>query len=102
MDHWKSEVRFTGHVITKEGLQPDPEKVKAVLEMPKPTSKEEFLSLLGFVNYLSSSSQSHQIRGCSATERDYFKGSEVHLVPVTLESIPGSARACSQTLDAQI
>ena len=53
MNHWKSEVRFTGHVITKEGLQQDPEKVKAVQEMPKPTSKEELASLLGFVNYLS-------------------------------------------------
>jgi len=42
-----------GHLITKEGLQPDPEKVKAVQEMPKPTSRKELLSLLGFVNYLS-------------------------------------------------
>jgi len=49
----KSEVRFMGHLITKEGLQPDPEKVKAVKEMPKPTSKKELMSLLGFVNYLS-------------------------------------------------
>ena len=48
----KSEVRFMGHLITKDGLQPDPEKVKAVQEMPRPTSKEELLSLLGFVNYL--------------------------------------------------
>jgi len=40
-------------LITKEGLQPDPEKVKAVKEMPKPTSKKELMSLLGFVNYLS-------------------------------------------------
>ena len=49
----KSEVRFMGHLITKEGLQSDPEKVKAVQEMPKPKSKKELLSLLGFVNYLS-------------------------------------------------
>jgi len=48
----KSEVRFMGHLITKDGLQPDPEKVKAVQEMPRPTSKKELLSLLGFVNYL--------------------------------------------------
>lgn len=49
----KSEVRFMGHLITKDGLRPDPEKVRAVQEMPKPTSKKELLSLLGFVNYLS-------------------------------------------------
>ena len=49
----KSEVRFMGHLITKDGLKPDPEKVRTVQEMPKPTSKKELLSLLGFVNYLS-------------------------------------------------
>ena len=49
----KSEVKFMGHLITNDGLKPDPEKVKAVQEMPRPTSKKELLSLLGFVNYLS-------------------------------------------------
>jgi len=44
----KSEVRFMGHLITKEGLQPDPEKAKAVQETPKPTSKKELLSLLQY------------------------------------------------------
>ena len=42
----KSEVRLMGHLITKDGLKPDTEKVR-------PTSKKELLSLLGFVNYLS-------------------------------------------------
>ena len=49
----KSEVKFMRHVITDEGLIPDPDKVKAVEEMPRPTCKKELLSLLGFVNYLS-------------------------------------------------
>ena len=48
----KPEVQYMGHVISKDGLKPDPEKVKAVEGMPKPTSKQEVLSLLGFVNYL--------------------------------------------------
>lgn len=46
-------VKFTWHVIGKEGLKPDPAKVKAVEEMPQPSRKQEVLSLLGFVNYLS-------------------------------------------------
>ena len=33
--------------------KPDPEKVKAVEEMPRPTCKKELATLLGFVNYLS-------------------------------------------------
>ncbi|XP_028417983.1 uncharacterized protein K02A2.6-like [Dendronephthya gigantea] len=30
------EVPFIGHLLTDRGLKPDPEKVKAILEMPKP------------------------------------------------------------------
>ena len=49
----KPEVKFMGHVITKDGLKPDPNKIKAVEEMPRPTCKKETLSLLGFINHLS-------------------------------------------------
>ena len=51
----KSEVKYMGHVLSSDGLKPDPDKVKAVSEMPKPTCKQETFSLLGFVNYLASS-----------------------------------------------
>ena len=30
------EVPFRGHLLTTEGLKPDPEKVKAIVEMPRP------------------------------------------------------------------
>jgi len=53
MELKKSEVKFMGHIISKDGLKPDPDKVRAVEEMPQPTCKQEVLSLLGFVNYLS-------------------------------------------------
>ncbi|KAL9976484.1 hypothetical protein ACROYT_G013792 [Oculina patagonica] len=36
-----------------DGLKPDPDKVTAIKNMPKPTSKFEVLTFLGFVNYLS-------------------------------------------------
>ena len=49
----QTEVHFMGHVVTSQGLKPDPGKVKAVEEMPSPTCKKELSSLLGFVNYLS-------------------------------------------------
>ena len=48
----KPQVKYMGHVLSSEGLKPDSDKVKAVAEMPKPTCKQEALSLLGFVNYL--------------------------------------------------
>lgn len=49
----QAEVKFMGHVISKDGLKPDPEKVSAIKNMPKPTSKPEVLTLLGFINYIS-------------------------------------------------
>ena len=42
-----------GHVISKKGLQADPAKVKAVLEMPTPTDVASVRRFIGFTNYLS-------------------------------------------------
>ncbi|CAG2188277.1 unnamed protein product [Mytilus edulis] len=47
------EVKFIGHLITNKGLKMDPEKVRAVLEMPKPTDVSGVRRLVGFVTYLS-------------------------------------------------
>ena len=49
----QTEVAYVGHVISQDGLKPDPEKVKAVLDMPCPTSKQSLKRFLGFVTYLS-------------------------------------------------
>jgi len=45
-------VSYVGHLITAGGLKADPEKVKAVLQMPEPDSKEAIRRFLGFVQYL--------------------------------------------------
>ena len=47
------EVKFHGHVSTKDGLKTDPENVRAVVEIPRPTDKAGVLRLLGMVNYVS-------------------------------------------------
>ncbi|PVD22378.1 hypothetical protein C0Q70_18188 [Pomacea canaliculata] len=49
----KTEITFLGHRITSEGLKIDPEKVKAVLDMPRPSNVEEVRRLCGLINYLS-------------------------------------------------
>ena len=46
------EVPYVGHLLTPEGLKPDPAKVKAVREMPKPDSVPALQRYLGFINYL--------------------------------------------------
>ena len=45
-------VKFMGHVLTANGLEPDPDKVKAIKEMPRPQNVEDAQRLNGFVNYL--------------------------------------------------
>lgn len=48
----QEEIVFYGHVISSKGLRPDPQKVAAIKQMPRPKSKEEVHRFLGMVNYL--------------------------------------------------
>ena len=41
-----------GDVLSTDGLQPDPEKVKAITEMPALTDKQSIQRLLGMTNHL--------------------------------------------------
>ena len=45
-------IPFCGKVVLREGIQPDPRKVKALTEMPAPKNKKEIQAFLGIINYL--------------------------------------------------
>lgn len=47
------EVKYMGHLLTKNGLKPDPEKISAILDMPRPTDVKGVQRFIGFVTYLS-------------------------------------------------
>ena len=47
----QSEVEFLGHIVNEQGIHTDPAKVKAVQEVPSPTSIGELRSFLGFTGY---------------------------------------------------
>ena len=47
------QVPYIGQLLTSEGLKPDPEKVKAIIEMPKPKDIAAVRRFIGFVNNLS-------------------------------------------------
>ncbi|VDI49213.1 Hypothetical predicted protein [Mytilus galloprovincialis] len=49
----KSKVTFFGVVFSKEGISPDPSKVKAVKDATPPTTVPELRSFLGMTNYSS-------------------------------------------------
>lgn len=44
-------VTFLGHVVSEEGLSPDPVKVEAVLAWPTPRTAKQMASFLGLCNY---------------------------------------------------
>ena len=48
-----NDVQFIDHRLTKEGLKPDPAKVKAILSMKKPDDVAAVQRLMGVVKYLS-------------------------------------------------
>ena len=47
-----SDVSYMGHLLTKEGLRPDPQKIAAITKMPPPQDVAGVRRLLGLVNYL--------------------------------------------------
>jgi transposase InsO family protein len=47
------QVKFMGEIITDKGIQPDPEKVRAIIDMPRPVNKAGLLRFLGMLNYQS-------------------------------------------------
>ena len=45
-------IPFFGEVTSRQGVQSDPQKVKALMEMPAPKNKKELQAFLGVINYL--------------------------------------------------
>ncbi|XP_041020453.1 uncharacterized mitochondrial protein AtMg00860-like [Juglans microcarpa x Juglans regia] len=50
-EFWLEEIRFLGHVISRDGVAFDPSKVEVVLAWPHPSSVHEIWSLLGLTGY---------------------------------------------------
>ena len=48
----KPKICYFGNVISKEGVSPDPEKAKAIQELPAPQNVSELRQVLGMINYL--------------------------------------------------
>ena len=56
----KQRIEYLGHVVTPEGIFPDPGKVEVVKNFPTPASLRELKSFLGLANY-----HRHFIKGFS-------------------------------------
>lgn len=50
-EFFKPVIRYLGHIIDKDGLHKDPEKVMAIIKAPRPNNTQEVQAFLGMVNY---------------------------------------------------
>jgi len=48
----KESLKFFGHVFTKDGMKPNPSKIEAIKNTPKPEDVKSLRSFLGLTNYL--------------------------------------------------
>ena len=44
-------VKYVGHIVSKDGVEPDPEKLSKVKNWPTPTNSEQLRQFLGFAGY---------------------------------------------------
>eukprot|EP00253_Pinus_taeda_P023407 PITA_23407 len=50
-DFFKEEIQYLGHVITKDGIVVDPEKIKAIMDWPVPKDVADVQSFMGLAGY---------------------------------------------------
>lgn len=47
----QKQIRYLGHLLDKQGLRPDPEKIKSIKNMPAPKDITSVRSFMGAINY---------------------------------------------------
>ncbi|GKV11106.1 hypothetical protein SLEP1_g22390 [Rubroshorea leprosula] len=50
-EFWLDNVAFLGHIVTKDGISVDPQKIEAVVDWKRPNSVAEIRSFLGLAGY---------------------------------------------------
>lgn len=48
---FKKKLKFLGHVVSEHGVQPDPDKVKAIMAVQPPKNVKELQKVLGLFGY---------------------------------------------------
>jgi hypothetical protein len=77
----KNSVIFLGHQISSEGIMPDENKVRAVLDMPRPKNVHELRRFFGMYNYLTKfvkdiSSKSQPLRELLKDDVSFYWGAQ--------------------------
>ena len=61
---FKEKLKFLGHIVSKSGIEPDPEKKKKISDLARPKDVKELKSFMGTINYYGRFvSEMHKLRG---------------------------------------
>ena len=76
-----TEVVYLGNIVSKQGLRPDEEKIRAIRNMPDPQCKLDLQRIMGMFNYLSQfipdmSSTTSPLRGLLKKDSEWMWGPE--------------------------
>ena len=93
-----SEVKFLGHKVSPQGIIPLPDKVEAIVAMPKPNTKVELQRFLGCINFFHRFMPKlaeilaplHELTSSVKTPKSVLAWSAVHVLGVS----SGQAAAC--------
>jgi hypothetical protein len=50
-DFYQKKIQYLGHIISEDGISVDPEKIKEIVEWPRPTNVAEIRSFMGITGY---------------------------------------------------
>lgn len=56
---FRKKIKFLGHVLTSEGIHPDPEKIAAIHNFPAPKNIKQLRGFLGLINYYTKFTKEH-------------------------------------------
>ena len=50
-EFFKRWIAYLGHIVSKDGIEIDPKKIKAIVNWPRPTTVTDVHSFLGFTSH---------------------------------------------------
>ena len=101
-EFWLEEIAFLGHIVSKNGVKPDPSKISAVKEWEPPKNITEVRSFLGLAGYyrrfvegfsiitkpLTNLLNKNVIFKCDAKCEESFKELKKRLISATVLTLP--------------
>ena len=111
----QNKIEFLGHTVTKNGIEPMPGKVEAIVQFPAPTTQEEmkrFLEMINFYNrfipnaarimkplYEATTTKKKQIEWTEATAKAFDEAKEA-LAATTMLRHPRPGAEIAMSVDA--